>query len=456
MRSWLLIAAALALLTGPTPGRAEVRRFAVVAGNNVGQRHEAVLRYAEDDAERFADVLRELGSFPAGNVRVLKGQDPDAFLAAVRDAEAALSSPAATDAGPSLLLLYFSGHADGTHLHFGDQRLPFARLKQVAERSQASIRLAIVDACQSGGMTRTKGFRFGAAYDLNLVDQLEASGTAVLTSSADGEVSQESDELGGSYFTYYLTAGLRGAADEDGDERVSLAEVYRYAATRTAVETARTLGEIGDRRAVHPLLETLRQTQDAKVLSASSDALAQLGELAAIYEILPRMRATRNPVLKRSLAVAVGDLLGQRDEFYKILVREQETHASEAMRLLKNIRRQIRARLSPELQIHGEALAVKSGEIEAAYEDRDVGTCAHLLFDLAIGLAALRHGVRFGGNSEVFVEELIWRDQRFGVGVWFLHMLCEGLAEDRPATEAPDLVDILLGIYFLAGVRFEE
>jgi hypothetical protein len=220
----------------------------------------------------------------------------------------------------------------------------------------------------------------------------------------------------------------------------------------TRTETARTLGVIGDRRAAHSLLEVLQETQDEKVVSASSEALPRLGEMAAIYQVLPRLRGARNPVLKRSLAVAVGDLLGrERGEFYRIVTREQQGYGAEAERLLERLRHDIRGATRDRLTLQGESLVARTAEVQIAYEDREYGRCLDLMFELAIGLAALKHGVRFGGNAEVLVEDLIWREERFAVGVWYLHLLREHRPQTPSAASATDMIDILLGIYFLAG-----
>jgi hypothetical protein len=88
-----------------------------------------------------------------------------------------------------------------------------------------------------------------------------------------------------------------------------------------------------------------------------------------------------------------------------------------------------------------------------AYEDREAKHSAELLFDLAIGLAALKHGICYGGDDKVFVEELIWRDESFGMGVWFLGLLCHGSARVPAVCDEADMTDILLGIYFLSGVE---
>ena len=220
----------------------------------------------------------------------------------------------------------------------------------------------------------------------------------------------------------------------------------------TRTESARTLGEIGDRRAVPSLLEMLAEEEDAKVISSSSEALSRLGELAAIYEILPRMKATQNPVLKRSLAVAIGDLLGEPEGFYKVLAKEQQTQGSEVARMLKGLRRSIRNATRQKMTDEGEVLLAKTRAVEALYDDGKLAACFEILFELVIGLAALAWGVKYGGNSKALVNELIWRDERFGIGVWCLDLM----RQKWPSVEEPkvDEVDLLLGIYFLSCRAF--
>ena len=194
----------------------------------------------------------------------------------------------------------------------------------------------------------------------------------------------------------------------------------------TRSETARTLGEIGDPRAADPLLDLLRHTDDDKVASASSQALAQLGEVAAIYEILPRMRATRNPVLKRSLAVAVGDLLGERDGFYRILSREAETPA------LVN-------------------LSLQASGLDEGDEDQT----PEVAIRTRRGLIRAR-----GPNQKRYLERITRNDVNFGVGPagtgkTFLAVACavDALESDRvqrivlvrPAVEAGERLGFLPG-----------
>jgi anti-sigma regulatory factor (Ser/Thr protein kinase) len=57
---------------------------------------------------------------------------------------------------------------------------------------------------------------------------LPPAGVVVLLSCAKGEVSVETGVFGHGIFTYYLTEGLKGAADLNRDGIVSLQELYEY------------------------------------------------------------------------------------------------------------------------------------------------------------------------------------------------------------------------------------
>ena len=69
---------------------------------------------------------------------------------------------------------------------------------------------------------------------------IDVRGHAILTASAEDEAAQESDRIGGSFFTHYLVSGLRGAADSSADGRVTLTEAYRFAFDETLARTGTT------------------------------------------------------------------------------------------------------------------------------------------------------------------------------------------------------------------------
>ena len=220
---------------------ANVERFAVIIGNNRGFAEDVALRYAESDATRVFDVLRDLGGFQPADMVLLRGENADTVqrtLITVNDRiRAAVSLPDTR----VMLFVYYSGHADAEDLRLGATRLPITQLAQLARGSAANFRLVVLDACRSGALTRLKGGKIVAPFALE-PERLPDDGLAFLTASAANEDAQESDELRGSFFTHAFVSGLLGAADQDGNGDVALEEAYRYAYEATLRATSRTFG----------------------------------------------------------------------------------------------------------------------------------------------------------------------------------------------------------------------
>jgi MFS family permease len=210
-------------------------------------------------------------------------------------------------------------------------------------------------------------------------------------------------------------------------------------------ETARTLGELGDARAGYPLLELLRQSRDSKVVSSSSEALARLGELGAVYEILPRMHSASNPVLRRSLAVALADLIGAPGEFYGVLTRAERERGAEYERLVGDLSRAAAA-LGAARASSADARAMRERG-EALRRLADTGRAADLaepLFRLFAEAARLHYGLRGQPDAEALTEVLVWRNTRLGTVLWFL----DSVREQPPAGR--DDTGMLLALYLAA------
>lgn len=276
---------ALLVFAGPPPAEARVVRFAVVAGQNEGASSRPWLRYAERDAARVASLLVELGGFEPGRVRVVLASSPARLLEQLGEVAAQVAALQGPDVS-TLVVVYFSGHADGLALEFGAGRLGFSEFRAAVDAIPATFTIAIVDSCQSGGLVAAKGGTPGPDFDLTLIEALEASGSAVMTSSSASERAQESDELAGSFFTHHLVSGLRGAADVNDDRRVTLAEAYRYAYQRTVVETSRTMG--GPQ---HPAYEFRHAGRGEVVLTDLASGRATLrfdADLAGTFHVIDR------------------------------------------------------------------------------------------------------------------------------------------------------------------------
>jgi hypothetical protein len=222
-------------------GEPRVQRFTLVIGANVGGVERTQLRYAVDDAERFARVLVELGGVPPANEIILRQPRLKDVIDALdrlsaRVAEARRTATAT--GGRTEVLLYYSGHADEQGLLLGDDRYSYRTLRDRLDQIPADVRMVVLDACASGAFTRIKSGKARPAFVVDEASNMR--GHAFLTSSAATEAAQESDRIRASYFTHYLISGFRGAADLSGDGKVTLSEAYQFAFNETLGRTVDT------------------------------------------------------------------------------------------------------------------------------------------------------------------------------------------------------------------------
>lgn len=235
----LLLSALVFLLAVPSARADEAVSYALVVGSNAPGPGQDRLAFAEDDAREVAAVLRDLGGYPRDRVRLLLHPSPAALLAAIDAIEADVGAERA--AGRQVrVFFYYSGHARASGLSLGAEELALETLRARLFATGATLTVVVLDACQSGAFSRVKGGEPAADFSYNSKARLDATGVAVLASSTGSELSQESDFLRSSYFTHHLLVGLRGAADDNRDGRVSLDEAYRYTYHQTLVATAAT------------------------------------------------------------------------------------------------------------------------------------------------------------------------------------------------------------------------
>lgn len=230
------LAAAPAAAQEAAPAGGALRRFALVAGVNDGGAGRPRLRYAVSDALAIARVLQQMGGVAGTDTVLLTDPGEPALRAALGDLEARVAR--AQGGGRVEVVFYYSGHSDEEGLLLRGARVPYADLRRWLGALGAEVRIAILDSCSSGALTRGKGGQRAAPF---LVDGANrVTGHAFLTSAAADEAAQESDRIGASFFTHYLVTGLRGAADASGDGRVTLSEVYQFAFHETLARTERT------------------------------------------------------------------------------------------------------------------------------------------------------------------------------------------------------------------------
>ncbi|HEY6878912.1 MAG TPA: caspase family protein [Polyangiales bacterium] len=324
--TWVL----LAVLCWPRAAAADpgVHSYALIVGSNRGGDGQSELSFAQRDADAVASLLKELGRTPAEHIERLKDPTPSAVVSALARLRTKLEAHAAAG-DRAQLIFYYSGHARANALSLGAHELPLAELRASLLALPSTLTVVVLDACQSGAFSGVKGASAASDFSVRSVQDLNSTGVAVMASSTASEFSQESRELGSSYFTHHLLVSLRGAGDRDRNGRVSLDEAYAYAYQHTLADTART--QVGSQ---HATLETALTGRGDVPLSYPVDADAQLALSGPISGKILVQQAGHGAVMAELVKAAGAPLLiALPSGSYEVLVRGDKSARSCALTL---------------------------------------------------------------------------------------------------------------------------
>ena len=219
------------------PAWADTVRVGLFVGANTGLGDDEPLVHAEDEARDLARVFQEMGDLSPQRSVVLQSPDAGELRETLRQVEAQVREISARG-DDVMLVFYYSGHASRDGLHLAGTVLPMPEVRRWLELSAAQVRVAFVDACESGTLARVRGGTPVEAIELTVDDALTMSGLAIIASTGPLSVARESASFGGGVFSRALLTGLRGSADTDGDGVVTLDEVYVHAFAETVIGTA--------------------------------------------------------------------------------------------------------------------------------------------------------------------------------------------------------------------------
>lgn len=250
---WFLLALAWALPAQAEPpelNAAGYASFALIVGvNRSVDRDAPLLRYADDDAARYLDLFRTLGARsyvltrPDDNTRRLhpqvaaEAQPPR--LREYRRVIAALAADVAQARARGIkTVLYFvyAGHGNAQqgsgYITLEDARLHASDLEQeLLERIKPDQEHLIVDACYSYllAVGRGPGGKRREARGFSQLGGLSARPTTgLLFSTSSAKESHEWAGFQAGVFSHEVRSGLYGAADADGDGRVSYREIGAF------------------------------------------------------------------------------------------------------------------------------------------------------------------------------------------------------------------------------------
>lgn len=187
------------------------------------------LEFSDDDAQQLYDFLRTEagGEVPLAQISLLK--DQQATKANILKAANQLFSNADPE---DLILFYFSGHGlPGAFLPVDsdgeNNKIAHQQIRSILLESPAKHKMVFADACHSGS--------FKSVSEDQLIPHpvFESPGNTtgsldLLLSSGTSEFSHEFDGIKSGVFSHFLIRGLKGEAEKNGDDFISVAELCHY------------------------------------------------------------------------------------------------------------------------------------------------------------------------------------------------------------------------------------
>ncbi|MFB3922953.1 MAG: tetratricopeptide repeat protein [Terriglobia bacterium] len=216
----------------------EKKHALLVASSEYEDPHFRRLEAPEKDVKALARVLGDqaLGAFH--DVKILLNEPRDALLLQIEEFFAERERD-------DLLLLYFSGHGikdeDGRlyyaaqntlHKRLVSTAVPAYQVNDLIGKSRSRRKILLLDCCYSGAFS--KAFLAKGDDAVGVMEEFrQGQGLVTLTASDAFQYSFEEEQGGAggvhSIFTRALIEGIEtGQADEDGDQLISLDELYHY------------------------------------------------------------------------------------------------------------------------------------------------------------------------------------------------------------------------------------
>jgi hypothetical protein len=237
------------LLGTPQYGKPKPQVWVMSVGVAAYKNPRITLKYPQSDALEMQGLWRgpEGGSLDYDHIMVLTNDR--ATRRNILDSMKVLFAKAGEN---DMVIFYFSGHGlKGAFLPHdyddNDVRIDYTEINDLLTACPAKHKLVIGDACFVGSLWASKSITDASKKET--IDEKNegffrelnrsAPGTAFLLSSSADEESFEISSYGRSIFTHYILEGLKGAANANDDEIITVTELFEYAEANVRLLAAR-------------------------------------------------------------------------------------------------------------------------------------------------------------------------------------------------------------------------
>jgi len=212
----------------------------------------------------------------------------------------------------------------------------------------------------------------------------------------------------------------------------------------------RALGSMGDEESVKRLLSIIRNIGSDRLAASSADAVSKLGAIEAVWEIVPRIHNSLNPVLTRQLAIALANLMGEQGQFYKYVTGKSSLRESNINTLFADVIRRFPALLKS-IKREPVSLELKNKIIKKIkslkkYFDEEEYLSSYALMKECVSLIT-EFFVEMEPGEKNYFRKLYLLDRKTALWWWFIQ---ESSHRVHNASEEVVKIDILIALYFLS------
>ena len=209
---------------------------------------------------------------------------------------------------------------------FGDVDEAFRQadyIREAMDESRSKRQILVLDCCNSGAFSQGTKAEVGAS--MGMMTAFQGYGRYVLTASDATQYAWEGDRIIGqtenSLFTHFLVKGLEGEADNDGDGRITVDDLYHYAFEEISQLTpSQTPTKSASKQAGEIVLRQITRIEDTKPVSLPDDLIEAIQDErpfvreGAVHQ-LEKLLMGKNLGRARSAKDALEGMAAQDDSF---------------------------------------------------------------------------------------------------------------------------------------------